>query len=78
MSSFPYRRISRGPDPFTYSHLIHEGEGGVRSLHMEFGATRTNRFLDNNRREFFRYWSLVTGRQIPEHVVVRTTIGWLR
>lgn len=55
-------------DPHTYEYVIQAGHQGVGEGAMYFGSDAGAEFFydPDNRREFFRNWSLVTGVAVPE------------
>jgi hypothetical protein len=56
-------------DPHTYEDVIATGFMGVEEGEMHFGSDDGAYFFRSsaeNRREFFRNWSLVTGVPVPE------------
>jgi hypothetical protein len=55
--------------PHTYEYVIESGHQGATKGYMYFGSDAGADFFrdsDENRREFFRNWSLVTGVAVPE------------
>ena len=65
------RDISYDVDPpmYTYEDVVAIGHGGVSSGSMHFGTDAGADFFResaDNRRTFFRNWSLVTGVAVPE------------
>jgi hypothetical protein len=58
-------------NPHTYEYIIQAGHQGVEEGGMYFGSDAGADFFRDsadNRREFFRNWSLVTGVLVPEEV----------
>jgi hypothetical protein len=56
-------------NPHTYEYVIEAGHQGVNEGVMYFGSDAGAGFFresDDNCREFFRNWSLVTGVAVPE------------
>lgn len=64
-------------DPHTYEYAIQVGYNGVDEGNMFFATDEGADFFrdsDDNRREFFRNWSLVTGVPVPEEIRERITV----
>jgi hypothetical protein len=54
---------------YTYEYIVQAGHEAIRDGHYCWGTDAGADFFrksDDNRREFFRNWSLVTGVVIPE------------
>src|SRR5262249_22429157 len=54
---------------YSYEQVVEIGHHGVSSGHMSFWTDAGADFFresDDNRREFFRNWSLATGVAVPE------------
>jgi hypothetical protein len=69
-----------GDDPptYTYEQVVEIGHEGVSSGHMYFWSDDGADFFrdgDDNRREFFRNWSLVTGVAVPEEAQEKITFS---
>ena len=61
--------IPSDTNPHTYEYIIQAGHQGVEEGDMYFGSDAGADFFresEENRREFFRNWSLVTGVAVPE------------
>jgi|GEM_PF-5240888 len=61
-------------DPHSYAGIIDMGHRGVDDGNMYFGSDAGADFFresDDNRREFFHNWSLVTGVAVPEAIQAR-------
>lgn len=66
------------PPTYSYEQVIQIGHDGVSSGHMYFWSDDGADFFresDDNRREFFRNWSLVTGVATPEEDQVSITVS---
>lgn len=68
-----------GEEPmYDYESVIAVGEEGATSGEMFFGTDEGADFFregEENTREFFRNWSLVTGKPVPEEVQVNLSVA---
>jgi hypothetical protein len=65
-------------EPHTYEYIIQSGRQGVEEGHMYFGSDAGADFFrdgEDNVREFFRNWSLVTGVAVPEEAREKITFS---
>jgi hypothetical protein len=64
--------------PHTYEYIVEAGRQGITEGSMSFGSDAGADFFresDDNRREFFRNWSLVTGVAVPDEAQERVRVG---
>jgi hypothetical protein len=64
-------------DPHDYEYVVEMGKQGLEEGEMFFGSDAGADFFregDDNRREFFRNWSLVTGMAVPEEAQESITV----
>jgi len=66
------------PPMYDYASVVAVGQEGATSGEMFFGTDAGADFFregEENTREFFRNWSLVTGRPVPEEVKANLAVG---